>query len=1626
MDAPQSRIRQGVQYEYNNYRCTDGESTQGDNMNGSHRKTRAALLVLMMIGSVAALSVVAVSPAAGLSANDTVSSPGDATIVADSADSDTDAVHTVRLITDSNSFNDGDDIDTIDIDYGSNNDGVGLGSLSTNNVDDNSAEVDVFIDGTEVTDGSATVSTDDTANTVTIANLDSSAAGTGTDLTNNNVNITVELGLTETINNPSSNIDTSIDVTDTGTGGSADTQTFSSVTLGIDEGPIEVDSGGTTSFFNTFDKAIENGATSDGDTVTVKEDLLLSHPGISSANVQNNNVVIQGDGSNPRIDIDESRTGFGSGDYVITVGSNDGVEISGLTFSGNDDNGLSGVDATGSSTGITISSNTFDTFTDSHVIEYDGSGDVTITSNTLTSNNAVTTAAIDVGTDGTVTVSENSIDNALGGNNDVILAGTSGGSQVTVFNNSITLGNAANAINIDDTGGSTDINISADSSNPAEIGGNTGASNAVIITDTSGTSGNLLIDGIRVFEVGTGIDLAANDHSITGDITLTNLNLTKAAENSDGAILIDATDNDNLGNLVVNNTLVETVNNGPAIEIDDQTGDPEVSQLTLENINVTSASGLVAIDITDNNDFNADSVTLNDLEFNTVGDGLNIGNILTNKAELKVQNIVADDVTNNFLIKLGDSNARDANVTNLSVTNLDATAIDVDNAAGSGDGDVIIQDATASGADAGTVISVNNGPSGNVDISGITADNVTTIADIDNGATSAVGSDLTIQDVDAVDLETGAEAIITDNNPRDLTVDNITIDGFSNNGIGINGLEDDPSATLSITEVSLNDSSGDGINVNLPSQGEISSLTLDADVSNTATGITLDLNGATLPTVPAFDSINATDNTGDGLSIDNFVINDDLTIGSSGTQLNISGNGANGISVGSSVNVNTLGVTNVLADANSNDAINVNPSSISTVEVSNLEASDTDDGVVVSGGPATVNVTDSTFDGQGTDAVRVGNDNSNAFSVNIDNTVMNGSSNAGVKLDTDLQSSLNVTNSEITEAGSFGIQAIVDNDLVNTNINQNTFTTQAGDTSGIEFEGLTGSSNVNATLNFYGDVTGPNVDREGGSGNLLAGNLRFADGVNITSTSDPDGSLSITPFVDSNDNPVFGFEGVVNDDGGSPLSNTEVTLNYAAQNQDIDNQFTFTTSGSGEYVAVISEHQTSDFYDVSANTQGFAESDTQQVTIDGSGTSGAFIASGTNLNLNSGAALEGFVNNASGEQLQSTGNLQLIDASNDEVLVDGFSTNASGGFTVSLTPDTYDLRVNHPNFDSSNTVEGVELQSGNTTTLATNFTLREDTTADLTATVEFSNETAIENTDVTFSGSGGVPSSNDASLPVTQTTNSSGIVQFEIPASDTNDAYTITADSANFSNASTGVSPAPGDSVSRDFSLEEAQAQEPSVSVNFTDQTVPNGTEEVTVNSANFTRADGSAGDYVVVVHVVNATKFDRGIDNSISAPVGASENLSNGAESITVDLNSSAAFEGDDALDTLSENVTLRTMLHTTDNDTAFGTRLGNAIDGIEPGDETDDANITISEDTFVEPAPGTDAESPPQDSDGDGKFEDVNGDNATNFDDVVALAFVLTEKDDLTQQQRDAFDINDDGVVNFDDVVRLAFPGQ
>jgi PKD repeat protein len=94
--------------------------------------------------------------------------------------------------------------------------------------------------------------------------------------------------------------------------------------------------------------------------------------------------------------------------------------------------------------------------------------------------------------------------------------------------------------------------------------------------------------------------------------------------------------------------------------------------------------------------------------------------------------------------------------------------------------------------------------------------------------------------------------------------------------------------------------------------------------------------------------------------------------------------------------------------------------------------------------------------------------------------------------------------------------------------------------------------------------------------------------------------------------------------------------------------------------------------------------------------------------------------------------------------------------------------------------------------------------------------------------------------------------------------------------------------------------------------------------------------------------------------------------------------------------------------------------------GQDSTTAMLTVQPEgaeVFPEPIPGTGANNPPQDTDDDGLYEDVNGDGDANFDDAVALAFADT--DALNSQQVAAldFDGDGDGDVDFDDAIELAF---
>ncbi|MGM0591971.1 MAG: hypothetical protein ACQETI_10165 [Halobacteriota archaeon] len=85
----------------------------------------------------------------------------------------------------------------------------------------------------------------------------------------------------------------------------------------------------------------------------------------------------------------------------------------------------------------------------------------------------------------------------------------------------------------------------------------------------------------------------------------------------------------------------------------------------------------------------------------------------------------------------------------------------------------------------------------------------------------------------------------------------------------------------------------------------------------------------------------------------------------------------------------------------------------------------------------------------------------------------------------------------------------------------------------------------------------------------------------------------------------------------------------------------------------------------------------------------------------------------------------------------------------------------------------------------------------------------------------------------------------------------------------------------------------------------------------------------------------------------------------------------------------------------------------------ETYDYDLSLeAEGTELQAVVGS---NPPTDPDGDGLYEDVNGDGQATFGDAIELAFVNGAG--LTDAQQTALDFDADGDVDFDDAISLAF---
>ena len=100
-------------------------------------------------------------------------------------------------------------------------------------------------------------------------------------------------------------------------------------------------------------------------------------------------------------------------------------------------------------------------------------------------------------------------------------------------------------------------------------------------------------------------------------------------------------------------------------------------------------------------------------------------------------------------------------------------------------------------------------------------------------------------------------------------------------------------------------------------------------------------------------------------------------------------------------------------------------------------------------------------------------------------------------------------------------------------------------------------------------------------------------------------------------------------------------------------------------------------------------------------------------------------------------------------------------------------------------------------------------------------------------------------------------------------------------------------------------------------------------------------------------------------------------------------------------------------------------ATDGMN-GENGDEGDSVFSEAVTISFAGITVEVGPPMDNDGDGVYEDLNGDGELTVLDAVLHAVVVTAVEkgqlDLTNDQADAVDVDRDGDVDYDDATALA----
>jgi PKD repeat protein len=207
-----------------------------------------------------------------------------------------------------------------------------------------------------------------------------------------------------------------------------------------------------------------------------------------------------------------------------------------------------------------------------------------------------------------------------------------------------------------------------------------------------------------------------------------------------------------------------------------------------------------------------------------------------------------------------------------------------------------------------------------------------------------------------------------------------------------------------------------------------------------------------------------------------------------------------------------------------------------------------------------------------------------------------------------------------------------------------------------------------------------------------------------------------------------------------------------------------------------------------------------------------------------------------------------------------------------------------------------------------------------------------------------------------------------------------------------------------------------------------------------------SAGEYDVNVTVTDDTGLTATdtvtVTVTVEAPNATPPSVTASVTNATVEINQTVTFEA-----TASDpDGTVQTIEWDFDSDgvvDANGSTVSTSFQSAGEYDVnvtvTDDAGLTATDTVSLtvtatvetsnpfgsDGLPGGSSDQPPTDVDGDGQYEDLNGDDRFTFVDIIEFIFALQSVDysTLPQAQIDAVDFNGDGTVNFVDVVELVF---